>query len=139
MTEDIMKFFDKLYEKFPSMYNDAGGNFGRMNSVEKKSNKNFLFKTRDYEVQNKYPYAYFYPVLCGITELMKYDPRTDTISWIVNPSSSEFNLKELDISLYTNLFPSVHYNPNVIGKTSSFYDVAAIPFTQYLVKHGLYK
>ncbi|MBR5674202.1 MAG: hypothetical protein IKW97_07355 [Muribaculaceae bacterium] len=138
MTEDIMKFFDILYDRFPGMYNEAGGSFGKMNSVELKKNKNFLFRTLDTEVSYKYPYAYFYPVLCGITELMKYDPRTDTIGWIVNPSTTEFNLKELDISLYTNLFPSVHYNPNVIGKTSSFYDVAAIPFTQYLVTHGLF-
>ena len=138
MTEDIMKFFDILYERFPGMYNDAGGSFGKMNSVELKENKSFLFKTLDKEVSYKYPYAFFYPVLCGITELMKYDSRTNTISWKVNPASPEFKLKDLDISLYTNLFPSVHYNPNVIGKTSSFYDVAAIPFNQYLIKHGLY-
>lgn len=137
MTEDIMRFFDMLYEKFPSMYNKAGGSFGRIKGVEEKENKNFLFKTIDKKVRQKYSYGYFYPLLCGITELMQYNEKSNTISWIVNPASSNFNLDELDIKLMTDFFPMSQYNPNVIGKSTSFYNTAPVIFKTYLLKHQI--
>lgn len=134
MTEDIMKFFDLLYEKFPDMYNAAGGCFGRITDVKIKQNKNFLFKTRA-DAQYRYSYGFFYPLLCGITELMEYNKKTDTVNWKVNPASQDFKLEELDIKLFTGFFAMSQYNPNVIGKSASFYDAASVAYQSYMLKH----
>lgn len=134
LTEDIMKFFDLLYKEFPYMYNKAGGSFGRITDVKVKDNTNYLFKTIDEKAEYRYSYGFFYPLLCGITEFMQYDEETDTVLWKVNPTSASFNIKDLDIKLFTGFFSMSQYNPNVIGKSASFYDAAAVTFKNYISK-----
>lgn len=132
LTEDIMKFFDLLYKEFPDMYNKAGGSFGRITDVKLKDNMNYLFKTINEKTKYAYSYGFFYPLLCGITEFMQYNEKTETISWKVNPASPNFNINDLDIKLFTGFFPMAQYTPNIIGKSVSFYDAAAVAFKNYI-------
>lgn len=134
MTEDIMKFFDRLYEKFPSLYNRYGGKFGHIAGVERKENTKYLFYTNSATAGYQYSYGFFYPLLCAVTELMEYNAKTDTLSWKVNPASDDFDLDKLNLSIYANMFDMVGKNPNKIGKNETFYQVAAMAFRSYPVK-----
>lgn len=139
MTEDIMNFFDLLYENFPTLYNNTGGSFGNIKKVEsgeKGKNKNYLFHTIDRWATHKYPYGFLYPLLLGVIELMEYDEKNDIVKWKINPTSPQFNFEDLDISLFAGFFSTCGYNPQEIGKSKNYYDAASLAFQFYALKYG---
>ena len=95
MTEDLMKFFDRLYISFPDMYNHHQGSFGRISAVKNGVKSKPLFGTVKESIEYTYPDGYIYPLLGGVIGLMKYDELTDTLKWIINPNSESFNLLKL--------------------------------------------
>ncbi len=134
LTGDILKYFDKLYAEFPGMYNCVSPGFGRIGSVKNTSSR-VPFGTISEEVSYHYPHGFFYPLLYGLVELMRYDEGSNTVSWIINPAAIDLN--KLDISQYVDLIRMVNYDPQKIGKTNAFYNEAENVYRKYLANEKI--
>lgn len=144
MTEDIIKMFDKLYIKFPALYNSNNGSFGSITSVNVKGKKKglqpydpfnrskTLFGTTTQMCDWTYPDGFIYPLVSGLIQLMQYDESTNTIGWKVNPLGDNFNLEALPLSLYVKSIKEMGYDPQKVGKKDLFYDLADMAFDAYL-------
>lgn len=134
MCGDILRFFDQLYLKFPRMYHNARpGKFGSITTVKMKEST-VPFKTTSDKCDYDYPNGYIYPLICGITELMRYDEETDSLKWIKNPMSPSFDVMELDITRIVDTLKLLSYNPQQMGKTLLMYDLSEDPFKEYANK-----
>lgn len=133
MTEDIMKFFDRITLNFPRLYNDAcRGRFGGINAVKTDKEMDVLFHTKHKKCEISYPHSFFYPLVAGLVSLMKYNKETNKLEWIVNPSSEDLELSEIDLGRYTEMMKLLNYNPNVIGKTALMYDLARDAYNNFI-------
>ena len=121
---DIMRFCDKVYYYFPILYNYNGGSFGRIKgSVSQKPKTTYggpfgsFLKRSDY----KYAYGFFYPVICGLTELMELE--NGMLRWKLNPMYIDFDDDKIKgtFTQYMNLVRLLDYNPNKVGKDNSTY------------------
>ena len=135
MTEDIMKLFDQLYINFPSLYN-KNGSFGRIVEVKNKKSK-VRFLSTDETSDYTYPDGYIYPLISGVIRLMYYDKETNTVKWRINPSSNEFQVRDLNLMKYTGWIKQLDYNPQKVGKTNLMYMEADEVFDSYLKGRGL--
>ena len=130
LTDDIIKLFDQLYIKFPELYHKATpGKFGRITAVEKKSSK-VPFLTTEEISDYKYPYGYFYPLLCGITQLMGYDEEKNEVFWKIAPQ--ELDLLSLNLEQYIGLIKILNFDPTKVGKASVCYNEAENVFNKIL-------
>jgi hypothetical protein len=126
LTKNILPFFDKLYIEFPNLYHSAApGKFGRISCVEKKQSRVPFYST-DEMSEYQYPFGFFYPLICGITHLMKYDDVRNEVSWKLNPIN--LDLSELDLTLYVDVIRMVNYDPQRIGKGAAFYSASETIF-----------
>lgn len=127
MTDDILHFFDKLFIQFPSLYHNAApGKFGRISSVDNKKKSKTPFGTTSELCDYQYSYGFFYPLVCGLTELMAYNKDKDQVYWRINPN--ELDLNKLDLSQYVELIKIVNFDPQKIGKGVVFYNEADTVF-----------
>ena len=133
MTEDLMKFFDLLYVKFPDMYNSHQGSFGRITAVKNGVKSKPLFGTIDDSIDYTYPDGYIYPLLGGVVGLMKYDEVTDTLKWIVNPMSESFILENLPLVKYVGWLKK-DLDPQRNGKNQLMYMEAEEAYEAYAKK-----
>lgn len=118
MTEDIMRFFDRLYVKFPELYNTFSPGFGRISSVEKhESERPTLFKTS--KSKTVFPPGFIYPLLCGLTSLMEINADNRKIQWKKKPST--IDLTKLNLNQYVDLIKVVNYDAQKVGKSELFY------------------
>jgi hypothetical protein len=132
LTEDILRFFDKMYIEFPNLYHHASpGKFGRITAVNNKKTGKVPFFTTETEADYQYSFGFFYPLISGLTELMGIDEKTKSIGWIVNPN--ELNLSSLDLTQYVNIIKLVNFDPQKIGKGEVFYNEAESVFSKILV------
>lgn len=118
LVEDIIKFYDKLYFEFPDLYGTSHGKFGRIGEVKIKEN-DVPFGTIEEKAKYQYPHGYFYPLLCGLTNLMKYDEHEQKVVWKINPMM--LNFEQLDFSQYIALIKMLNYDPQKVGKTQPMY------------------
>jgi len=144
MTEDLMKLFDRIYIQFPYLYNRNGGSFGNINAVNAKGKKRGmapdsdynkstpLFRTTTKRCDYTYPDGFIYPLITGITQFMKYDDTTNTIQWILNPNSHDFDMEALPLKLYVNSIKEMGYDPQKVGKKDFFYEIADMAYENYL-------
>lgn len=119
---DIMRFSDKMYYFFPLIYNYNGGTFGRITGVSKKENKTFSGPFNSYtESEYKYAYGFFYPIICGLTELMELE--NGALRWKLNPLYIDFTDEKIKKTFmqYMNIVRILDYNPNKVGKDNSTY------------------
>lgn len=137
MAKDIAIYADRLYAEFPTLFNRSGRRLGLLSCVEQKDNKAYPYKTLDKKVQYKYPTSFIAPLVAGVTELMRYNPDTDRLEWIVNPASNAFKINELDIRSLVNRYKELNDQPNDCGKTASCYDIADAIYRDYLVRNPL--
>lgn len=133
MTEDLMKFFDLLYVNFPDMYNSHQGSFGRITAVKNGVKSKALFGTISESIDYTYPDGYIYPLLGGVVGLMKYDEVTDTLKWVVNPTSEKFDLKSLPLVKYVGWLKK-DLDPQRNGKNQLMYMEAEEAFEAYAKK-----
>lgn len=127
LTEDIIYFFDRIFLEFPTLYHKAApGKFGRISSVDHEKKTRVPFQTTDEFSNYKYSHGFFYPIACGVTELMELDPQTNKVRWKVNPRSLDF--RQLDLLQYVELIKMVNYDPQKIGKGPAFYNEAENAF-----------
>lgn len=121
LTDDILHFFDRLFLEFPNLYHQAApGKFGRISSVDNKKKGKVPFNTTSKMCDYQYSYGFFYPLVCGLTSLMKYDELKDEVSWKINPKN--LDLSKLDLSQYVELIKIVNFDPQKIGKGVVFYN-----------------
>lgn len=133
MTEDLMKFFDQLYIKFPDMYNSNQGSFGRITAVKNGAPSKPMFGTTDAQCYYTYPDGYIYPLLGGVIGLMKYDESSNTLKWAVNPNSESFNLMDLQLMKYVGWLKK-DLDPQRNGKNQLMYMEAEEAFEAYSKK-----
>lgn len=120
LTKDILYFFDKLYVEFPNLYHKAApGKFGRISIVKMKKSK-APFGTIPKPSEYQYPFGYFYPLVSGLTSLMRYNEENDMVEWKINPRSLDLN--KLDLTQYVELIKMVNFDPQKIGKGAAFYN-----------------
>lgn len=117
---DIMRFCDKMYYYFPLLYNYNGGSFGRIKGVMQKNKYSGPFGSFD-ESDYKYAYGFFYPIICGLTELMELE--NGALRWKLNPLYIDFENDRIKsvFTQYMNLVRLLDYNPNKVGKEASTY------------------
>ena len=125
LVDEIMRFFDRLYVKFPRMYNNVSPGFARISSVSQKE-KTPLFRTCE-NCKNTYPPAFIYPLLSGLSSLMTI--KDGRLKWIIKPKN--VNLENLDIDQYIDLIKLVHYEAQTVGKREVFYKQAKSIFENY--------
>lgn len=133
MTEDLMKFFDLLYVKFPDLYNSHQGSFGRITAVKNSKKSKALFGTISESIDYTYPDGYIYPLLGGVVGLMKYDEVTDTLKWTINPTSKDFELKNLPLVKYVGWLKK-DLDPQRNGKNQLMYMEAEEAYQAYAKK-----
>ncbi len=111
-----------MYYHFPLLYNYNGGSFGRIGGVSQKSKPTYNGPFNTYrQSEYKYAYGFFYPIICGLTELMEM--KDGILKWKVNPLTidlSNDNNKKI-FTQYMNLVRLLDYNPNKVGKENSIY------------------
>lgn len=123
LVDDIIKLFDRLYIDFPNLYhNTAPGKFGRITSVNNKKKSKAPFATTEEDCDYQYPYGFFYPLLCGITNIMAYDEKRNEIYWKNDPNRLDLN--KLDLSQYVELIKVLQFDPAKIGKANVCYNEA---------------
>jgi len=127
LTEDIMRFFDKLYIAFPTMYNKVSPGFGRIGCVKDKE-KHTLFRTTE-KAKSTYPPAFIYPLIAGLRSLMQI--KDNKLSWIISPLA--IDLMELNLEQYVGAIRLVKYDPQKIGKQELFYQQSKSIFDNYLL------
>lgn len=134
LVDDIIKFFDKLYYYFPLIYNSNAGSFGRIKGVTQKDNETggYLskytgpFNTFDKKSTYNYAYGFFYPIVCGLTTLMKFE--NNELSWIINPMDIDLDSDKIRdcFSIYTDSVKEMQYDPQKVGKSNLSYKLADI-------------
>lgn len=133
LVDDIIKFFDKLYYYFPLIYNYNAGSFGRIKGVTQKENESGYenkysgpFNTFNKKSTYNYAYGFFYPIVCELTSLMKFED--NKLSWIINPM--DINLESDKVmscfGIYTDAIKEIRYDPQKVGKSSLSYKLADI-------------
>lgn len=128
MIDDLLKFYDKMYLNFPAIYQRTPGKFGGIKAVEMKSSKcpfGYFEEVIDY----KYPNGFFIPLFCGVRELITYNETTDTISWIINPATINFD--DLDCETYVEMIKFLNFNPQSVGKAAMMYKNGVNTFNAY--------
>lgn len=123
MTSDVLHFFDRMYIEFPNLYHRAApGKFGRISSVDNKKKSKVPFGTTDKKSDYQYSFGFFYPIICGLTDLMGYNEKNGEVYWKINPKNLDLN--SLDLSQYVELIKIVNFDPQKIGKGVVFYNEA---------------
>lgn len=138
MMKDLPRLFDLIYENMPAAYNDAGGKFGKIDSVLTDGK----YKTRYYKNSCSYSYGegFIYPLVYGLTALMRV--KGDQVTWITNPDKFvKQHLSDIMKSFYA-MINGVGYDPAKLGKSGGAYNLAcdlfAAAFKDDLLKqHGL--
>ena len=128
MTEEICKFFDKMFLNFPTLYNHAGGRFGLLTAVEMKAYRTPM-RTTDELSDHKYATGFIVPIVTGVTKLMEYDSHTGEIFWKKKPCS--INLDELNLKQYKGTMGLIDHDPQKIGKKEIFYEAGEDLFRNY--------
>ena len=120
---DIMRFCDRMYYYFPQLYNYNNGSFGRIKGVLQKPKTTYSGPFNSFAKQSDYKYAYgfFYPIICGLTELMELED--GILRWKLNPLYIDFDDDKIKgvFTQYMNLVRLLDYNPNKVGKDNSTY------------------
>lgn len=134
LVDDIIRFCDKVYYYFPYIYNFNAGSFGRIKGVTQKENKTGGYISKytgpfnTFEKKSTYDYAYgfFYPIICGLTELMKIE--NNKLSWIINPMTINFESDDIKqcFGIYTDAIKEMQYDPQKVGKSGLSYKLADI-------------
>lgn len=118
LTKDILPFFDWLYLNFPKLYNNNSGSFGRITSVSDKESRVPFFTTEE-KCPYQYPYGFLYPLVYGVTSLIKYNESDNKLEWRVNPRT--LGTDELDMAQFVNIVKLAGYDPQKVGKNETFY------------------
>ncbi len=132
LTEDILLFFDKIFLEFPDLYKKpTPGKFGGISAVSIKD-CDVPFLTTQKKSKYRYPLGFIYPLVTGVTSLMKYDEVSKEVKWITNPN--QIDLSNLELAQYVELIKMINFDSNKIGKGAAFYNEAETIFERIVNK-----
>jgi len=123
LMKDMPRLFDLIYEKMPEAYNGAGGRFGKINEV-KRPKTSVKFKTHYYRNPCEYKYGdgYMYPLVYGLTALMKVEE--GEVKWITDPDAFVKENLERVMKTFNSMISGQNFDPAKVGKANGAYNVA---------------
>lgn len=140
MMRDLPELYDWLYENVPDAYNKAGGKFGKINSVNVSNGTTYRSKFYRKAVEYSYGEGYIYPLLWGLSALMKV--HDGEVVWITDPF--KFLEKHLDgmMKSFYAMIQGQNFDPAKVGKAGGAYnlarDLVSAAYKDDLLKlHGL--
>jgi hypothetical protein len=118
VATDIPWLFDRIYQLFPSYYND-NGSFGNINAVRHLKNSKgeywtpFLRRTAD----NPVPDGFIYPLVYGLKALVRRNPETGLVEWVTDPYEFLESPAFKDVvHVYSGVIQQSDYDPQKVGK-----------------------
>lgn len=132
MAADLPELYDYVYGAFPSLYNAAGGNYGRI-TVVKKMNENRKEKKTPFtgmEIETISPEGFITPLVYGLQALMenRVVNGQKEIHWRQSPRVFlQNNLKKI-VAHYIGIFSMCDYDSQKIGKNPQSYAQALAGF-----------
>jgi hypothetical protein len=144
---DLPSLYDKIYTDFPTAYNRAGGNFGRISIVRlydqtRRSDKNRKYmRTQpqthftEQDVEYSYPDGLIMPLVWGLRALMEV--KDGEVRWCTNPVAFlDHNLKSIAQN-YKLVLEMSRFDPQKLGKNEASYGFAVSQFETALLKQDM--
>ncbi len=121
---DLPKLFDRLYQKFPSLY---VGSYGKISAVKSLMGTRTDFVTPFFcsPTDKPVPDGFIYPLVVGLRALMERDPSTGAIRWVTDPFTFiEDKPFENAVRNYSEVIQQSAYDPQKVGKGKASYTTA---------------
>ncbi|NMM94755.1 AIPR family protein [Bifidobacterium oedipodis] len=119
LAVEIPALYDYIYEQFPSLYNRAGGAYGKITAVEKANSTNTI-KTTPFggkKVDKENPEGFIVPLVYGLNALV--DP--ETLTWRRNPQRFLEQYLPAIVKRYIEVFKPLGWDPQKVGKAAMSY------------------
>lgn len=133
---DIPELYDYIYEKLPSLYNAAGGSYGRITAVKsmnsKKTPKYTPFLKR--EIDTLSPDGFVVPLVYGLQTLMTNTivNGKKTVIWTQPPMPFlALNLGKI-VEQYSLVINMCDFDPQKVGKASQAYTMVMAAYRNVL-------
>lgn len=116
---DMPALYDRIFESFPSLYNEAGGKFGRISAVKGKINSKDEYETTfsGRTVGTPVPKGFVYPLVWGLRSIIERNEETGLLEWAFDPfefiDGPEF--REV-VAKFSASFAQLNYDPQKVGK-----------------------
>lgn len=128
----LPELYDYIFETFPTLYNAAGGSYGRITAVKtlnaKRRDKHAPFSGKVVETLS--PDGFVVPLVYGLQALMekRIVNGHNKIVWSHSPMPFlRDNLPKI-VKYYSGIFSMCDYDPQKVGKNSQSYEQALAGF-----------
>jgi hypothetical protein len=136
LSAELPELYDKIYQQFPSAYNNDGdGKFGRISVV--KMAKDMRTKPTTYFYSNPVEYSYpdglIMPLVYGLSALMGLDEE-GCVYWEYDPH--EFLDEHLPsiVKRYRVILDAFRFDPQKVGKNEGSYNLVLDTFETELMR-----
>ncbi|MBW3091488.1 UvrD-helicase domain-containing protein [Bifidobacterium sp. 82T10] len=134
LAVQLPALYDVIYERFPKLYNEANGKYGRIAAVKNlnKPTKSGLVKTTPFAgnpVDTASPEGFIMPLVYGLTALVN----PDTMEWRVDPNEFLDQWLPKIVKNYVQVFSACNYDPQKVGKEALSYTTAETAYRMALV------
>ncbi|KFI52236.1 UvrD-helicase domain-containing protein [Bifidobacterium biavatii] len=134
LAVQLPALYDVIYERFPKLYNEANGKYGRIAAVKNlnKPTKSGLAKTTPFAgntVDIASPEGFIMPLVYGLTALVN----PDTVEWRVDPNEFLDQWLPKIVKNYVQVFSACNYDPQKVGKEPLSYTTAETAYRMALV------
>lgn len=122
VAADLPELHDLIYTKFPELYNQNDGKFGKITAVQKMNNAKGA-KTAKFSgetVEYSYPEGFIAPLVCALRAIMVVGD-DGLLAWATNPK--EFLAKQLPnlVKEYVGIIKENGFDPQKVGKSAVAY------------------
>jgi len=118
----LPEVWDLIEERFPVLYNQAGGSYGRIVAVKKlnasASPKHSKFEGR--VIPTASPDGFLWPLIYGVRALMRQQP-DGTIAWITDPVAFLQHHQSEIVGAYMAVMQAFGWDPQNVGKAPLAY------------------
>ena len=132
----LPELHDYIYEKFPTLYNTAGGSYGRITAVKKMNEKRKIKRTpyTNKNIDTLSPDGFIMPLVYGLQALMKVEEINGSkiITWNQPPMDFLVNNLEKIVKYYSGFLSLCDYDPQKVGKSQQSYEQALSGFKMIL-------
>ncbi|MFD0702850.1 hypothetical protein DMP06_01590 [Slackia equolifaciens] len=127
LAVQMPELYDYIYKMFPTLYNRAGGSYGRITAVKKlNERKTKVTPFLGEEVETLSPDGFVTPLAYGLQALMdvRVENGKQIVFWSVDPMPwLEKNL-EVVVESYADVLAPWGYDPQKVGKAPQSYTTA---------------
>lgn len=133
---ELPELYDYIYERFPALYNAAGGLYGHITAVktlnDKRKDKRTPFSNK--EIETVSPDGFIIPLVYGLQALMENKVTNDKheICWTQPPMLFLHDNLGKIVEYYSGIFSMCDYDPQKIGKNPQSYTQALSGFKMAL-------